>query len=121
VEHLADYWAEVFGGPSSYSESTTGQSGMLITHAGQGAGEDYGPRFVACFVQAADDVSLPGDPEFRSCLRAYMEWAVGDVLQYAPQGSEVPPDLPVPRWSWSGLVSAHAPGQNRGSEVIRPG
>jgi hemoglobin len=76
---------------------------MLGIHAGQGAGDDYGPRFVACFMQAADDAQLPADPEFRASLRAYMEWAVRDVLSYAPYGSRVSDNLPVPRWSWSGL------------------
>jgi hemoglobin len=103
IEHLADYWSEVFGGPPRYSESSGGQSAMLVIHAGQGEGPTLGSRFVACFMEAADDVNLPGDPEFRSSLRAYMEWAVGDVLQYAPRGSTVPADLPVPRWSWDGL------------------
>jgi hemoglobin len=37
-------------------------------------------------------------------LRAYMEWAVSGVLDYAPQGSEVPEGLPMPHWSWKGLV-----------------
>ncbi len=106
IERLADYWAEVFGGPPRYSESHGGHSTMLGIHAGQGAGEDYGPRFVACFVQAADDAQLPDDPEFRGGLRSYMEWAVQDVLSYAPSGSHVPARLEVPRWSWNGLVRA---------------
>jgi hemoglobin len=104
VERLADYWAEVFGGPPRYSESFGGHSAMLDLHARQGAGDDYGPRFVACFVQAADDASLPDDPDFRDGLRRYMEWATSEVLVYAPPGSQVAPDLPVPRWSWDGLV-----------------
>ena len=103
VERLADYWAEVFGGPARYSESFGGHSAMLEIHARQGAGDDFGPRFVACFMQAADDARLPGDPEFRAGLRAYMEWATGEVLAYAPSDSQVAADLPVPRWSWSGL------------------
>lgn len=103
IRRLADYWAEAFGGPARYSESHGGHSGMLGIHAGQGAGEDYGPRFVACFVQAAGHAGLPDDPEFRGALRAYMEWAVGEVLAYAPRGSQVPADLRVPRWSWDGL------------------
>ena len=103
LERLAQYWAEVFGGPARYSDSNGGHSAMLGIHAGQGAGEDYGPRFVACFMQAADDVHLPDDPDFRASLRSYMEWATRDVLSYAPSGSQVPPDLPVPRWSWDGL------------------
>jgi hemoglobin len=102
IERLAAYWAEVFGGTPRYSESHGGQSGMVGIHAGKGAGEDYGPRFVACFMQAADDAHLPKDPEFRAALRAYMEWATRGVLAYAPAGSEVPADMPMPSWSWSG-------------------
>lgn len=103
VERLAEYWAEVLGGPSRYSESCGGHSAMLGIHAGQGASEDLGARFVACFVQAADDAGLPDDPEFRASLRAYMEWAVGEVLSYSPKGTQVQAGLPVPRWGWNGL------------------
>ena len=105
VERLAGYWAEVFGGPPHYSERCGGHSVMLGIHAGTGAGEDFGPRFVACFVQAADDAGLPADPEFRAGLRRYMEWAVGEVLSYSPRGCRVPHGLPVPRWGWDGLVA----------------
>ena len=104
LEHLAAYWGEVFGGPPRYSESWGGHSGMLAIHAGQGAGPDFPERFVACFVQAADDAGLPDDPELRAALRAYMEWAVREVDSYSPPGSSVPPGLRVPRWSWDGPV-----------------
>lgn len=102
IQHLADYWAEVFGGPARYSESHGGHSGMLEIHARQGAGDDYGPRFVACFMQAADDAGLPDDPDFRAQLRAYMEWATGEVISYAPAEAQVPARLPIPRWGWNG-------------------
>jgi len=104
VERLAAYWIEVFGGPADYSRSCGGHSGMLYIHSATGAEADLGERFVECFVQAADDAGLPEDPEFRRALRAYMEWAVADVLAYSPPGSEVPGGLAVPRWSWDGLV-----------------
>jgi hemoglobin len=102
VERLAHYWAEVFGGPPRFSESCGGHAAMLEIHAGEGADDDLGERFVACFVQAIDDARLPDDPEFRAALRSYMEWAVGEVLSYSPRGSQVPAELPVPRWSWNG-------------------
>jgi hemoglobin len=105
IENLAAYWAEVFGGPARYSESHGGHSAMLAIHAGQGAGDDYGPRFVACFMQAADDARLPSDPDFRAALRSYMEWATGEVVSYAPQGAQVPAAMPVPRWTWNGPKS----------------
>jgi hemoglobin len=102
VQRLASYWAEVFGGPARYSDDCGGHSAMIDIHAGQGADDDLGSRFVDCFVRAADDAGLPADAEFRACLRAYMEWAVSEVLSYSPPGATVPPDLPVPRWSWDG-------------------
>jgi hemoglobin len=102
IERLAAYWAEVLGGPARFSESFGGHSAMLEIHARQGSGPEFGPRFVACFMQAADDVQLPGDPDFRAAIRAYMEWAVLEVDSYAPPDSRVPADLPMPRWSWNG-------------------
>jgi hemoglobin len=106
VQRLASYWAEVFGGPPHYSETCGGQSSMLRLHAGMGAQQDLGDRFVECFVRAADDAGLPDDPEFRAGLRAYMEWAVSVVMGYSPHGAQVPVDLPVPRWTWEGLQPA---------------
>jgi hemoglobin len=106
VRRLADYWAEVFGGPARYSDTCGGQAAMLGIHAGQGADDDLGERFVRCFVQAADDVGLPDDPAFRAALRSYMEWAVAEVLSFSPAGSDVPAGVPVPRWSWDGREDA---------------
>jgi len=103
VQRLASYWAEVFGGPARYSQSCGDQSAVLGIHAGTGAEDELGVRFVRCFVQAADDAGLPGDAEFRAALRAYMEWAVAQVMACSPRGSRVPDGLTVPRWSWDGL------------------
>jgi hemoglobin len=102
VERLAEYWAEVFGGPPTYSRSHGGHSAMLEIHARQGADEDLGRRFVTAFVQAADDAGLPDDPEFRATLRAYMEWAVDEVLAYSPKAAVVESGMAIPRWSWNG-------------------
>ena len=102
IANLAAYWAEVFGGPARYSEAHGGHSAMLELHARQGSGDDFGPRFVACFMQAADDARLPDDPDLRAALRSYMEWAVEEVVSYAPKDASVPPGLPVPLWSWKG-------------------
>ncbi|HVB53126.1 MAG TPA: group II truncated hemoglobin, partial [Candidatus Acidoferrales bacterium] len=103
VERLAAYWAEVFGGRPTFSEACGGHSAMLELHARSGAGSDLGSRFVACFLQAADDAGLPADPDFRAALRQYMEWAVAEVISYSPPESLVAAGLPVPHWSWNGL------------------
>ena len=106
IEHLAAYWAEVLGVPPRYSESLGGHSGMLEIHAGEGTGDRFPERFVACFMQGADDAGLPDDREFRDAIRAYMEWATREVDSYSPAGAQVGAALPMPMWSWDGLVTA---------------
>jgi hemoglobin len=99
VQRLADYWGEVFGGPSRYRP---GHSGMLLVHAGAEPGDGMGERFVECFVAAAADAGLPADAEFRALLRAYMESAVAEVFAHGRLGEPTPDGLPTPRWDWSG-------------------
>lgn len=103
VERLAAYWAEVLGGPPRYSQSCGDHSAMLVMHSGQGEMADLGRRFVDCFVRAADDAGLPDDSQFRAALRDYMEWAVAAVVSYPDDAAAIPPDLPMPHWSWNGL------------------
>ena len=104
VERLAAYWAEIMGGPPDYSNSYGDHSFVLRLHAGNGDMTDLGRRFVACFIAAADDAGLPDDAEFRASLRAYMEWAVKEILALGPADAVVPVNLPLPRWSWDGLA-----------------
>ena len=107
VERLAAYWAEVLGGPPRFSEQLSDHSSMLRLHAGNGPGMlELGPRFVDCFVAAADDAGLPADPAFRAALRAYMEWAVGDVNEFHDSDATVPDGVGMPRWDWDGLVTS---------------
>ena len=103
IQRLGAYWAEVMGGPPTYSQSCGDQSSLLRMHAGNGDMTDLGRRFVDCFVLAADDAGLPADPEFRAALRSYMEWAVADVLVYSPVDAAVPTGVAMPHWSWDGL------------------
>ncbi|HKW60096.1 MAG TPA: oxidoreductase [Candidatus Dormibacteraeota bacterium] len=102
-ENLAAYWAEVFGGPQSYSRNLGGHSGMLVIHAGHGAPDEWGDRFERCFLHAMDDARLPDDIEFRQTMRDYIHWATREVNAYSPVGAHVEPDRPMPHWSWDGL------------------
>jgi truncated hemoglobin YjbI/GNAT superfamily N-acetyltransferase len=102
VERLAGYWGAVLGGPDWVGD---GHSAMLGIHANQGAEDELGPRFVACFTAAMDDAGLPDDPALRATLRAYMEWAVAEVMAYSPQAARVPAGLAMPRWGWQGLIT----------------
>jgi hemoglobin len=102
VPRLAAYWAEVFGGPPSYSRDAGDHSAVLDLHARMDAESDLGERFLACFARALDDAALPADPRFRAAMLAYMEWAVAEVMSYSPPDSEVAAGQRVPRWSWDG-------------------
>jgi hemoglobin len=105
VERLAAYWGEVLGGPTLYSSALGDESRVLEMHAGNGDMGDLGERFLDCFVHALDDAGLPEDPEFREAMRAYMRWAVDNVLSY-PEKGDVSSGLAVPRWGWDGLESS---------------
>jgi hemoglobin len=103
IERLAAYWGEVLGGPPRYSTMCGDQSGLQHMHSGNGDMTDLGRRFVDCFVGAMDDAALPDDVEFRAAMRAYMVWAVDDVLAYSSYDAVVPSGLEMPHWSWDGL------------------
>ncbi len=105
IKRLGQYWAEVCGGPTTFSETAGNQSDVLAMHAHMGADDDLGERFLACFVAAFDDAGLPEDPDLRAALRSYMRWAVDDVMAYSPADAIVPPGQLVPRWSWDGPVT----------------
>jgi hemoglobin len=105
VERLAAYWAEVMGGPAHFSRECTDQSAVLRLHSGNGEVDDLGRRFLACFLLALDDAGVPDDPDLRRCLRAYMAWAVGEVLAVSlVEADDVPDGAVVPRWTWDGLA-----------------
>jgi hemoglobin len=108
VERLSAYWAEVMGGPPSYSRSCGDQSGVLDMHARNGDMTDLGNRFVRCFELALDDAEMPADPDFRAALRGYMRWAVDDVLSYSDKDAVVAPGASMPRWGWDGLEGQSA-------------
>lgn len=68
---------------------------------------ELGRRFVECFVAAMDDAGLPDDQEFRDAMRAYMEWAVGEILPYGSvDPARVTDGHSMPRWSWDGHRAA---------------
>ncbi len=118
VERLAAYLAEAMGGPPRYSAECADQAHVVWLHSGNGDMSDLGRRFASCFMLAADDAGWPEDPEFRAAIRAYIEWAVDQVALSHPDDTDVPAGLPLPRWSWEGLLSlsgvgGRPPGANR--------
>ena len=99
-EHVADWWAEVFGGPPAYTEQHGGYEAMLAHHKGLGITPDQRRRFVSLMSLAADDAELPSDPEFRSALLAYVEWGTRLAMGNSQPGATVAEHAPVPHWGW---------------------
>ncbi|GAA3792126.1 group II truncated hemoglobin [Streptomyces phyllanthi] len=96
-EHVALWFAEVFGGPRSYSETPRpwAQGGM-----GRGITEPQRRRSVGLLQDAADGAGLPADAGFRSAFVAYAEWGTRLAMYFSGPDAVPPAEQPVPRWGW---------------------
>ena len=107
TERLAAYWAEALGGPSRYSETFGTESDVVRLHSGNGPHEEMDQRAIACFDQALEDAGLARDERLRRVLHDYFAWATTTAMsRYHHSAADVPNDLPIPQWSWQGLVGA---------------
>ena len=105
TERLAAYWAEAWGGPTTYSEAYGDETSVVRMHSGNGQHEEMDRRAIECFDQALVDVGLAGDDRLRSVLHDYFAWATTTTLdRYHRSADDVPDGLTIPRWSWDGLV-----------------
>ena len=100
VEHVADFIAEVFGGPKTYSEQHGGHRAMIHKHAGRALTEELRQRWMNLLLRCADDVGVPDDPEFRSAFVAYIEWGTRLAVINSRPGANVETDQPMPAWGW---------------------
>lgn len=107
-QHVAAWWSEVFGGPSTYTESLGGYEHMLAQHLNLGITPEHRFRFASLMSLAADDASLPADPEFRSALVGYLEWGTRLAMENSQPDAQVAEHAPVPRWGW-GVAPPYQP------------
>jgi hemoglobin len=98
--NVATWLAEVFGGPSDYTEEHGGYPHMVSKHLGLAISEAQRARWAQLIGLAADDAGLPPDPEFRSAFAAYIEWGTRLALENSQPGADPPREAPVPRWGW---------------------
>lgn len=98
--HVAAWIGEVFGGPGVYSERHGGYRNMLAHHLGKEISEAQRRRWVELLLDAADDVGLPGDAEFRAAFVGYIEWGTRLAVENSRPGAAPPEDAPIPRWGW---------------------
>ncbi|MBP2706141.1 antibiotic biosynthesis monooxygenase [Microbispora sp. RL4-1S] len=98
--YVAMWLAEVFGGPARYTDERGGYPHMLSMHLGRAITEPMRRRWVSLLLDAADDVELPADPEFRAAFVGYIEWGTRLALGNSQPGAAVMQEAPVPRWGW---------------------
>ena len=106
--HVTDWWSEVMGGPGVYTDQRGGYAHMLAMHHNLGITGDQRLTFVTLLSRAADDVGLPGDPEFRAALMGYAEWGTRLAVHNSQPDAQVVEQAPVPRWGW-GVLAPYTP------------
>ena len=99
-QHVAAWLGEVFGGPATYTEERGGYPHMVREHLGKAITEPQRRRWVNLLMDAADEVGLPADPEFRAAFASYVEWGTRLAVTNSQPGAEPPLEAPVPRWGW---------------------
>ncbi|MGO4661340.1 group II truncated hemoglobin [Terrabacter sp. 2TAF16] len=98
--HVADWWAEVLGGPATYTERHGGYESMLRHHLGLAITPAQRHRFAATMSLAADDAELPADPEFRAAIIGYLKWGTRLAMENSQPGAEPVERAPTPQWGW---------------------
>lgn len=98
---VAHFIAEVFGGDQPYTKAGGSHARMISHHLGRHLTEAQRRRWMALMLEAADEVGLPDDPEFRSAMLGYLEWGTRLAVINSQDSAPAPQaDLPMPRWDW---------------------
>lgn len=104
-ERLAAYWTEALGGPPMFSSMYGDESSVVRLHSGHGPHGEMDRRAIACFDQALEDVGFTGNDRVAQVLHDYFAWATTSTMaRYPRSADDVPDGLPIPRWSWDGLL-----------------
>jgi len=97
---VAEFIAEVFGGPTHYSQNRGGHPHMIQQHLNRHLTQAQRVRWMQLLLAVADEIGLPDDPEFRSALVAYLEWGSRLAVLNSQPDAAVDPKSPMPRWGW---------------------
>jgi hemoglobin len=103
TQRLAAYWAESFGGPTTYSDRYGDETTVVHLHSGNGPHLEMDRRAIACFDQALVDVGIASNDRLRQVLHEHFAWTtVNTMSRYHRSAEDVPDGLHIPRWSWDG-------------------
>ena len=97
---VAQFLAEVLGGPADYSAERGGHPHMIRQHLGRHLTDVQRKAWMQILLDTADEIGLPGDPEFRSALVSYLEWGSRLAVINSQPGAAAEENLPMPLWGW---------------------
>ena len=106
---VAQFLAEVLGGPATYSTERGGHPHMISRHLNRQLTEAQRKRWMTLLLESADAVGLPADPEFRSALVGYIEWGSRLAVINSQPGEAVVSDSPMPHWGWGVVGGPYQP------------
>jgi CDGSH-type Zn-finger protein/truncated hemoglobin YjbI len=126
-QRVASWLSEVFGGPDYYSGQFGGYHRMLSEHIGKHLTEAQRGRWAELMYQAANEVTLPNDAEFRAAFVSYVEWGTRLAVENSQSEAKPPLNMPMPHWWWvcdatpQARVSALAPVEEAKPTLAAPG
>jgi len=106
---VAQFIAEVFGGPTAYSTGRGGHAHMIARHLSRHLTEAQRRHWFDLLLTTADEVSLPNDPEFRSALVGYLEWGSRLAVINSQEEAGGDPAAPMPKWGWGETQGPYVP------------
>jgi hemoglobin len=106
VEHLTWFTAESFGGPDRFTRKL-GFQHIIDVHRHLKITDEQRDRFVARYMEALDEASLPDDEPFRQAVRSHVEFGsrVAQQNSWAETDDDLHPIRNVPRWQWPSTSS----------------
>ncbi|MFF3685157.1 group II truncated hemoglobin [Streptomyces sp. NPDC002187] len=104
VERVAVWLAEVFGGPTRFTDELGGHQALLNAHLGLHITEEQRLRWMELMSDAVAK-ELPDDELLRRRVVEYFDWGtkIARDVSADPPGTDLGEPGPTPRWSWDGL------------------
>jgi len=101
VDRLTWFTSESFGGPARFTREV-GFQYIIDVHRHLKITDEQRERFVALYMESADDAGLADDQPFREAVRSHLEFgsAVAQQNSWAETDSDLHPIREVPSWSW---------------------
>ncbi|MET8627367.1 group II truncated hemoglobin [Kitasatospora sp. NPDC004669] len=104
IERVTVWLAEVFGGPTAFTDELGGHQALLRAHVGLVIPEEQRLRWMEIMAEAVRE-ELPEDEALRRRVLDYFDWGtrIAEDVSASPAGTDLGEPGPVPRWGWEGL------------------